>query len=304
MSILLGDLGEDALVARLLEVAGGGGRLLVGPGDDCAVVERGPGALGLLKTDAIVEGVHFEKSAPAQAIGWKAVARVFSDIAAMGGRPCEVLVTAALRRDEQLRRVEGIYRGIRRCLERFGASLAGGETVSVPQGAPMMLSVAATGTVARRALVLRSGGRPGDVLAVTGRLGGSIGGHHLKFVPRVEEAGWLASRFRLRAMMDLSDGLAADLPRLARASGCGFELDRAAVPRRRGCTVKQALGDGEDYELLVALPARSWDRVGAAWRERFPMVPLTGIGRLVEGQVGGAEGGWDHFGDERRAEIE
>jgi len=293
----LHEIGEDALVARLLEVAGGaGGELRVGPGDDCAVVERGPGPLELLKTDAIVEGVHFEKTAVASAIGWKAVARVFSDIAAMGGRPREVLVTIALRRDEELARVEGIYRGIRRCLERFGASLAGGETVSVPASAPMMLSVAATGTVTRKALVLRSGGRPGDVLAVSGRLGGSIRGHHLKFMPRVEEAGWLASRFRLHAMMDLSDGLAADLPRLARASGCGFELDPAAVPRRRGCTLAQALGDGEDYELLVALPARSWERIAAAWRGKFPRIPLSRIGRLIKGETGGATGGWDHFG--------
>lgn len=296
MSRRLDQVGEDALVARLVKIAGGGGKLLVGPGDDCAVVERGKGPLQLLKTDAIVEGVHFEESAPASAIGWKAVARVFSDIAAMGGRPGEVLVTVALRKDEELRRVEGIYRGIRRCLDRFGAGLAGGETVSVPQGAPMMISVAATGSVARKSLVLRSGGKPGDVLAVTGRLGGSIRGHHLKFVPRIEEAEWLASRFKLHAMMDLSDGLAADLPRMARASGCGFELDMNAVPKRQGCSPKQALGDGEDYEVLVAVPARSSEKISAAWRKKFPRLPLTVIGRLVDEEVSAPGGGWDHFG--------
>jgi len=184
MSKRLDQVGEDALVARLLEIAGGGGNLFVGPGDDCAVVERGPGPYELLKTDAIVEGVHFEKTAPASAIGWKAVARVFSDFAAMGGRPKEVLVTVALRKDEELKRVEGIYRGIRKCFDRFGAALAGGETVSVPEGAPMMISVAATGTVARKSLVLRSGGKPGDVLAVSGRLGGSIAGHQSIRRPR------------------------------------------------------------------------------------------------------------------------
>ena len=96
--------------------------------------------------------------------------------------------------------------------------------------------------------------------------------------------------------MDLSDGLAADLPRLALASGCGFELDPAAVPRRRGCTLSQALGDGEDYELLVALPGRSWGRVREAWQERFPRVPLTVIGRLVDEEAEAPGGGWDHFG--------
>ena len=99
MSKRLDQVGEDALVARLLEIAGGGGKLLVGPGDDCAVVERGPGPYQLLKTDAIVEGVHFETSARPVDIGWKAVARASSDVAAMGGRPKEVLVTVALRKD-------------------------------------------------------------------------------------------------------------------------------------------------------------------------------------------------------------
>lgn len=296
MSRRLDEVGEDALVARLLEIAGGGGKLLVGPGDDCAVADRGAGPYQLLKTDAIVEGVHFETTARPAEIGWKAVARAISDIAAMGGRPKEVLVTVALRKHEELKRVEGIYRGVKKCLDRFDAVLAGGETVSVPGGAPMMISVAATGTVARKSLVLRSGGKPGDVLAVTGRLGGSIRGHHLKFVPRVEEANWLASRFRLRAMMDLSDGLAADLPRLAQASGCGFELDVNAIPKRRGCTLKQALGDGEDYELLLAVAAGSWGKVEAAWREQFPRVKLTAIGRLVDEEGEVPEGGWDHFG--------
>jgi thiamine-monophosphate kinase len=133
-------------------------------------------------------------------------------------------------------------------------------------------------------------------LAVTGRLGGSIRGHHLKFVPRIEEAEWLVSRFRLHAMMDLSDGLAADLPRMARASGCGFELDMNGIPKRRGCTLKQALGDGEDYELLVALPGRSWGKIESAWKGQFPRIPLTAIGRLVDEEAEMPEGGWDHFG--------
>jgi thiamine-monophosphate kinase len=114
----------------------------------------------------------------------------------------------------------------------------------------------------------------------------------------LDQARWLVANFRMRAMMDLSDGLASDLPRLARASGTGFVLDPASVPRRRGATVAQALGDGEDFELLFAVAPREADRLETEWRKRWPKLRLTRIGRLT--RVGTAEGlgrarGYDHF---------
>jgi thiamine-monophosphate kinase len=141
--------------------------------------------------------------------------------------------------------------------------------------------------------VLRSGGRPGDGLWVTGRLGGSLAGKHLSFSPRVEEGGWIAESLRPTAMMDLSDGLAKDLPRLAKASGCGFILDHAAIPCTEGCMVGQAIADGEDFELLFSLPLGvSTDQ----WKGRFPDLELTRIGQLVaEGEGEDLSGGWDHF---------
>ena len=120
-------------------------------------------------------------------------------------------------------------------------------------------------------------------------------------MPRVVEADWLSRNFRVRAMMDLSDGLAMDLPRLASASGCGFRLREEALPRSRGVTVAEALSDGEDYELLLAISERSSQRLIADWPERFPGVKLTCIGELsAEGSEGsegseGLPGGWDHF---------
>jgi thiamine-monophosphate kinase len=291
------DLGEDALIESLRRLCPGAPDLQVGPGDDCAVIHHRRGPLELLKTDAIVEGVHFAPTANPTAVGWKALARVSSDCAAMGGRPSHAVVTLALKTDQTVSWVEGLYRGLRRCARRVGCSVAGGELVRVPAGSAAVISVAAVGVVGRRELVLRSGGRPGDVVAVTGRLGGSLAGRHLRFEPRLEEAGWLvaAGWRRPRAMMDLSDGLARDLPRLARASGCGYELDLAMVPRRRGCGVAAALGDGEDYELLVAVAPAQWPRVAAAWRRRFPRLPLTAVGRLVAGPAVAVTGGWDHF---------
>jgi thiamine-monophosphate kinase len=159
-----------------------------------------------------------------------------------------------------------------------------------------VISIAATGSVARDALVLRSTGRPGDVLMVTGRLGGSIAHKHLHFTPRLREAEWLVSNFKPTAMMDISDGLAKDLPRLAESSGCGFELDFDALPREQGCGIDQALGDGEDYELLFAMASERVSELKAAWVKNFPELELTEIGRLVEhGKGMTLSGGWDHF---------
>ena len=141
---------------------------------------------------------------------------------------------------------------------------------------------------------MRSGGKPGDAIWVTGRLGGSLVGKHLSFFPRVEEGRWIAANLRPTAMMDLSDGLAMDLPRLAKSSGCGFRLMREAIPISEGCLLDQALGDGEDFELLFTAPP-DVDVIG--WREMFPGLELTRIGDLVpEGQGDSLAGGWDHFG--------
>lgn len=289
----LRDLGEDALIARILRGFPGGKSLAVGPGDDCAVVDPGRGPLRLLKTDALVEGVHFLPDTPAAKVGWKAVARVLSDFAAMGGAPEHLLVTVAVDASRPLAWMDGLYRGIQKCLAAHGGVLAGGETCRLPAGA--VISVAGEGRVGRPHLTLRSGGKPGDLVLVTGRLGGSIRGKHLSFTPRLAEAAWLVRHLRPSAMMDLSDGLAKDLPRLAEASGCGFQLGDS-LPANRGCTRPQALGDGEDYELLLTASPRRWHAAAAGWSAAFPKLPLSVIGRLTEpGLSTRLAGGWDHF---------
>ena len=294
----LSDIGEDALIARLISKVPCNPEPGAGPGDDCAVVEypKDPNRLELLKTDALVCNVHFTAESPPKQVGWKAVARVVSDFAAMGGRPERFLVTLALPPETELAWAEALYEGIGEALRAFDARLAGGETSRVPKVSSAVISIAATGSVAREALVLRSTGRPGDVLMVTGRLGGSIAHKHLHFTPRIKESDWLVSNFKPTAMMDISDGLAKDLPRLAESSACGFELDFEALPREEGCGVDRALGDGEDYELLFAMAPGRVVELQAAWAERFPDLELTVIGRLVEEGKGiSLSGGWDHF---------
>ncbi len=294
----LRDIGEDALIARLIALVPRDPDPAAGPGDDCAVIDPGAasGTLQLLKTDAIASGVHFLPETPARALGWKAIARVVSDFAAMGGRPERFLVTVALPADTAVSWVEDLYRGIGDCLETFGAVLAGGETSRVPPGSSAVISIAATGSVPREHLVLRSNAAPGQALLVTGFLGGSFAGKHLAFTPRIKEANWLVSHFKPRAMIDLSDGLAKDLPRLAAASGCGFVLDRAALPLTPGSTPDQALGDGEDFELLLAIESERVPGLLRAWAAAFPELPLSVIGRLVAAGAGEIlTGGWDHF---------
>ena len=297
---------EDTLVRMLSRGLPQTSRTLMGPGDDCAVISGpGKGTLTLFKTDCVIAGVHFLMETDAARVGWKALCRVISDIAASGGEPREALVTLAMPRDTPLAWVQRLYTGLRKAARRFSCGIAGGETSSLPQGAPAMISVAMLGTVERTKLVLRSGGRPGDRLFVTGRLGGSFAGKHLDFTPRLAEARWLVSQGRgLTAMMDLSDGLAKDLPRLAAANGCGYLLDRQAVPRNPRCSVEQALGDGEDYELLFAWRGRDEDRLLSEWRAAFPQVRLTAVGHLTapgEGERGdGLRGGWDHFAASQR----
>ncbi len=294
----LRDIGEDALIARLVSLVPQDGQPAAGPGDDCAVIDPGPGhdTLQLLKTDALVGRVHFLPDTPARAVGWKAAARVVSDFAAMGGKPERFLVTVVLCAETELIWVEDLYRGIGDCLRTFGAVLAGGETSSVPPGCVPVISIAATGSVRRQHLVLRSTAKAGHTLLVTGTLGGSGLTKHLHFTPRVRETSWLVTHFKPSAMMDLSDGLARDLPRLATASGCGFVLDESGLPLSPGCDIAHALRDGEDFEMLFTLEP---DRVAAlltAWPGVFPELPLTVIGRMVEAGAGDMlTGGWDHF---------
>lgn len=276
----LADLGEVELVARLTRRLAPGAGVQVGAGDDCAVI-GGPrdARWQLLKTDAVLEHVHFLPDEDPRRIGWKALCRAISDIAAMGGTPAHALITIAAPPSTPVAKVEGIYAGLNRAARRFGVGIVGGET-SRSSGS-IFLNVALTGWVARRQCVLRSGGRPGDALYVTGKLGGSLAGKHLDFTPRLAEAQWLVSHFKPRAMMDLSDGLGADLPRLAAASGCGYEIFLDRLPRNPGCNVEQALSDGEDFELLFALAPKDVARLEPAWKKSFPRLPLTRIGELL-----------------------
>jgi thiamine-monophosphate kinase len=296
-SSTLADLGEDRVVARLTHRLALGEDVRVGAGDDCAVIGKPRDTRWqLLKTDVVIEGVHFFPDEDPRRIGWKALCRALSDIAAMGGLPAHALITLAATPATPAARVKALYTGLRQAARKFGVSIVGGETSRSP--GPLFVNVALTGWVERTRCILRSGGSSGDALYVTGRLGGSLARKHLDFTPRLTEARWLTEHFKIHAMMDLSDGLAADLPRLAAASGCGFDLDEVRLPRTPGCTVAQALSDGEDYELLFAVSPRDSTKLESAWRRKFPNLPLTCIGKLLptsDFRLPTSPRGHDHF---------
>lgn len=291
--ITVSDIGEDALVQRLTAHAPLGARVLAGPGDDCAVVEPPPtGFHLLLKTDAVIEGIHFLPQTEPERVGRKAMARVLSDIAAMGGEPREALVTLVLPADTPVDWVERVYVGLHSLAQQFGVDVVGGET---SRGAERILAVTLTGQVRAGRAILRSGGKAGDALMVTGKLGGSLAGHHLDFLPRVVEGQWLTQNVPVHAMMDLSDGLARDLPKMAMAAELEYLVDWERLPLRNGCDLRAAWTDGEDYELLMAIPQDFAGDLLRSWELNFPDVSLTRIGRLVhcgEG-IAGPAGGWD-----------
>ncbi len=291
----LADTGEDALVHRLVRHLPLGDDVLAGPGDDCAVVLAPAGGRHLLlKTDAVVEDVHFLRSAPPQLIGRKALARAISDIGAMGGTPRHALVTLVLPPELETTFIEQAYAGMSALAAEFGISIVGGETT---RGRQVVISIALTGEAT--SFVRRSTAQAGDAILVTGALGGSITGRHFTFQPRLIEARWLLDHHTPTAMMDLSDGLGKDLPRLAAASGLEFAVEPPALPCNPGCTPVQAWSDGEDYELLFTIGQPQVAALVEAWPQAFPELPLTVIGRLVPAGQGEeppfSRTGWDPF---------
>jgi len=287
-------MNEFELIARLTKSLPTNKNVLVGAGDDCAVLDLGvPEKLILFKTDAVVEGIHFTKETPPEKIGRKALARCLSDIAAMAGTPTAALVTMALPENFDAEFVAKIYDGLNTLAEKNGAAIVGGETTTNPER--ILISIALIGTVPRGNQTLRSGAKAGDAIFVTGELGGSLAGRHLEFEPRLAEARWLAEHFSIHALMDLSDGLAGDLRHILNASKVGAEILKSALPISRAAKLRAkensaakpavvaALTDGEDFELLFTIASKDAVKLLDAWKKKFPKLKLSCIGKIVAG---------------------
>lgn len=315
------DLSEDQLIEAIRRVLSGGAPdVVVGPGDDAAVVRSGSGEL-VVTTDAMVEGVHFQRELTTpRDLGYKALAVNVSDVAAMAASPrfavCALTLSAAV----EASWVVELAAGMRECADEFALSIVGG---NLSRGDAVSVVVTVTGEVAPGRAVRRDGARPGQRLVVTGRLGGAAAGlrvaeqrswtdderdalrRFMRPTPRVGEAAVLAAH-GATSMMDLSDGLAIDLSRLCRESGVGARVEVASVPAHPAAAEDEVLGGGEDYELLATLPSEEAVLDARAQLDEGFGVSLTDIGAIIEGDgvvAGGADGadrplapeGWDHF---------
>ena len=270
------DLGEFGLIRQLA-------KNIPRAGDDCAVL---PGGL-LFTCDPVIEGVHFLPTTPARQVGWKAMARNLSDIAAMGGQPRYAVISLGLRPATPVRWVRELYAGLHAAAKKFGCEIVGGDTAHVRSEQFVVVTLLGHADQPVR----RSGAKPGDAVFVTGKLGGSFrSGKHLTFTPRIREARCLTQHFRIHAMMDISDGLASDLQRLVESSGVGFDICSRQVPCNG--TLRAALTDGEDFELLFTVNPRAAGKLRKKFYEigRVTTKPVV----LLDGQPL-TEKGYDHF---------
>ena len=287
-------MNEFELIAKLTRALPANKSVVAGAGDDCAVLDLGvPDKLTLFKTDAVVEGFHFTRETPPEKIGRKALARCLSDIAAMAGTPVAALVTIALPENFDAEFIVKICDGLNALALESGVAIVGGETTTNPERT--LISISLLGTVPRGKQILRSGAKTGDAIFVTGELGGSLAARHLDFEPRIAEARWLAEHFAIHAMIDLSDGLAGDLQHILNASGVGAEIMKSTVPVSRAAKIQArtssaakpafaaALTDGEDFELLFTVGSKQAVKLIDGWKEKFPKLKLSCIGKIVAG---------------------
>jgi len=254
-----------------------------GIGDDCAVLAPSA-ARQLITVDPVIFGRHFDASIPPRAVAAKLLKRNLSDIAAMGGTPVAAVVALTLDPRVSRRWLEAFHRGLAACARRYHVPIVGGD-VSQARG-QLAATLPRLGRATGPRVLTRAGARAGDWIYVTGQLGRSLAtGHHVRFLPRLAEGRWLAQQRAVRAMMDVSDGLAKDLRALTPA-GTMPALDPSALPRRQRATLREALADGEDYELVFVL-ARRTDRAtfASAWHRAFPRTPLSCLGSFVAGPL-------------------
>ncbi|MFM7245458.1 MAG: thiamine-phosphate kinase [Planctomycetaceae bacterium] len=285
---------ERSFVSRLLARLPADPRLEVPPGDDAAVLRPPAGRRTVVTVDMLMEGTDFllGPECTAREVGHKALAVNLSDLAAMAARPEAALVSVALPRHGGDTIGAGLLDGFLPLAAAHGVVLAGGDTNA--WDGPLVISITAIGSVLPGRAWRRDGARVGDLLVVSGACGGSLLGRHLAVAPRCREALALADRFEVHAAIDVSDGLTLDLARMMEASGTAAVVDLAAVPIHADAVrmaaepgdglspLDHALGDGEDFELLLALPAAEAHRL-VAEGVGLTGTPFTLIGAVVAG---------------------
>lgn len=283
----LSDIGEHSAIRRLTCFLHAGDDVLVGAGDDCAVVRPSVSSDEdwVLTSDPVVEDFHFRNTDNPQLIGWKAVGRALSDIAAMGASPRWSLIDVVAPGSTPLETLEQVYQGARRIADEFGLKIVGGD---LSEGSSLGIHVLAIGSLPCGKALLRSGAAAGDSIFVTGELGGSSAGRHFTFEPRIRVGEFI--RDWATSAIDVSDGLATDLRHLLDASNAGASIHLAEIPVSESAAsmadgndaLKHALRDGEDFELLFTIPGESCPEFLRHWHEHFSSPALSRIGIITD----------------------
>jgi len=247
----IGRLGEFGLIERIRKSIKVDSSVIVGSGDDCAVMKFDKKYFQLFTCDMLVEGVDFTKQADLALVGRKALAVSLSDIAACGGLARYAVISLGLPKNYSLQQADKLIKGMASLAGRYKVNIVGGDISVSPK---LVIDVSMLGLVEKKFLVRRSGAQTGDIIFTTGPLGGSIKGKHFKFTPRLKEARILVENFKISSMIDISDGLAQDLGHILSASGRGAVLYQALIPiSKEAENLEDALYSGEDFELLFTL---------------------------------------------------
>lgn len=272
-------IGEFGLIERFRKLIKTDAAVIKGSGDDCAVLKFDRNNYQLFTCDMIVEGVDFTAADDPYLIGRKALAVSVSDIAACGGLPRHCLVSLGMPKNTSLKFIDRLFKGMLDIAAKFKINITGGD-ISCAKG--LVIDVSMLGLVEKKYLLLRSGAKPGDIICVTGELGGSIRGRHLRFIPRVKEARFLVKHFKINSMIDISDGLTQDLAHIAQQSKVGAVIYEDLIPVSKDAhNLKEALSMGEDFELLFTLPLREARKIVGRKLKEFKI-----IGEIVEKKLG------------------
>ena len=284
MKMKLKDIGEIGLIEKLARRIKLDRSVVKGIGDDAAVIKWTSNKYLLYTCDMLIEDVHFrlDKATPYQ-IGWKALARNVSDIAAMGGVPRYALVSIGLDSAMPVSFIDELYRGMAELADKFGINIVGGDTA---KSKSLVIDVSLIGEVEKKNLILRSGAKAGDLIVVTGYIGGAAKGKHLNFMPRIMEVRSLVKDFKINSMIDISDGLVLDLWRILDASGVGGYIYKGLVPvSNQAASFEKAISEGEDFELVFTMSPKEVNR---AFMGRILKIrtPVTLIGEVVNKRCG------------------
>jgi len=277
----LSRLGEFNFIDRVSRGLKLSSSVVKGIGDDAAVLKYSKDRYLLFTTDMLIEGKHFLKTHSPRLIGKKSVFCSISDIASMGGRPTSFVISIGVPGGLDIKYADELYKGVKDAAKRFKIDLVGGDTVCSDK---IVISIAMLGEARKRDIVLRSGAGEGDTIFVTGNIGGSIKGRHLRFSPRVKEAEFLVRNYKINSMIDVSDGLLADLGHILEESGKGAVIYESMVPISRNAKdFDFAIRDGEDFELVFSISSDYAERLKKIWPFR---TRLSMIGRICSSRKG------------------